>query len=204
VEHSIIVQGNGGVLLSATVANGDIASLTANGEGIKLGDIKVDLKSIAGALAEAFPNGTKPAVAAPPRTQVTERTPPPAKAPGRKATAKKAAKKAASRPAETTVALAESRPLPEGFSADWDQLGGDVAALMSEHGVGKAQVLAWAREAGKAAKATKAAKAPAKKAAPGVNNAIRDWAASKGMKVSDRGRISREVQDAYNAAHNLA
>jgi hypothetical protein len=133
VEHSIIVQGNGGVLLSATVANGDITSLTANGEGIKLGDIKVDLKSIAGALAEAFPNGTKPAVAAPPRTHVAERTPPPAKAPGRKPT-----------------------------------------------------------------------KATAKKAAPGVNNAIRDWAASKGMKVSDRGRISREVQDAYNAAHNLA
>jgi hypothetical protein len=199
VEHSIIVQGNGGVLLSATVANGDITSLTANGEGIKLGDIKVDLKSIAGALAEAFPNGTKPAVAAPPRTQVTERTPPPAKAPGRKATAKKAAKKAASRPAETTVALAESRPLPETFDAAWAQADGDLGTLADEYGVSRGQVASWAKGAGKAVKA-----APAKKAAPGVNNAIRDWAASKGMKVSDRGRISREVQDAYNAAHNLA
>jgi nucleoid-associated protein Lsr2 len=31
--------------------------------------------------------------------------------------------------------------------------------------------------------------------------AIRDWAKTHGLKVSDRGRISAEVQEAYNAAH---
>jgi Lsr2 len=30
---------------------------------------------------------------------------------------------------------------------------------------------------------------------------IRSWAKSHGMKVSDRGRISQEVQDAYQASH---
>jgi hypothetical protein len=31
--------------------------------------------------------------------------------------------------------------------------------------------------------------------------AIRDWARSKGLTVSERGRISAEVQEAYNKAH---
>jgi hypothetical protein len=31
--------------------------------------------------------------------------------------------------------------------------------------------------------------------------AIRDWAKKHGLKVSDRGRISADVEDAYNAAH---
>jgi hypothetical protein len=31
--------------------------------------------------------------------------------------------------------------------------------------------------------------------------AMRDWAKGKGLKVSDRGRISAQVQDAYNKAH---
>ena len=31
--------------------------------------------------------------------------------------------------------------------------------------------------------------------------AMRDWAKGKGLKVSERGRISAEVQDAYNKAH---
>lgn len=31
--------------------------------------------------------------------------------------------------------------------------------------------------------------------------AMRQWAKEQGMKVSDRGRISREVQEAYHAAH---
>ena len=30
--------------------------------------------------------------------------------------------------------------------------------------------------------------------------AIREWARANGHKVSDRGRISQEVQDAYNAS----
>jgi hypothetical protein len=31
--------------------------------------------------------------------------------------------------------------------------------------------------------------------------AIREWAKTHGLKVSDRGRLSAEVQEAYNAAH---
>jgi len=31
--------------------------------------------------------------------------------------------------------------------------------------------------------------------------AMRHWAKENGMKVSDRGRVSREVQEAYYAAH---
>ena len=31
--------------------------------------------------------------------------------------------------------------------------------------------------------------------------AMREWARQHGMKVSDRGRVSQEVQNAYNSAH---
>lgn len=31
--------------------------------------------------------------------------------------------------------------------------------------------------------------------------AMRQWAKEHGMKVSDRGRVSKEVQEAYHAAH---
>ena len=33
------------------------------------------------------------------------------------------------------------------------------------------------------------------------SKAIRDWAKQHGMQVSDRGRVSAEVQKAYNQAH---
>jgi Lsr2 len=35
---------------------------------------------------------------------------------------------------------------------------------------------------------------------PGASE-IRDWARANGMKVSDRGRVSAEVRQAYDAAH---
>ena len=35
----------------------------------------------------------------------------------------------------------------------------------------------------------------------GQTQAIRAWARENGREVSDRGRISQDVQDAYNAAH---
>lgn len=45
-------------------------------------------------------------------------------------------------------------------------------------------------------------------AAPRVNReqmrAIREWAKSQGLQVSDRGRISQEIQDKFNAAHGTA
>lgn len=31
--------------------------------------------------------------------------------------------------------------------------------------------------------------------------AMREWAKSQGMDVSDRGRIAQKIQDAYHAAH---
>lgn len=34
---------------------------------------------------------------------------------------------------------------------------------------------------------------------PGQNRAIRDWAATKGLEVSDRGRIKQEIVERYNA-----
>ncbi|WP_394275204.1 Lsr2 family protein [Luteococcus sp.] len=37
--------------------------------------------------------------------------------------------------------------------------------------------------------------------AGGDNGVIRTWALEKGLPVSPRGRISREIRDAYQAAH---
>jgi hypothetical protein len=34
--------------------------------------------------------------------------------------------------------------------------------------------------------------------------AIREWAKSQGVQVSDRGRISQEIRDKFNAAHGAA
>ena len=50
--------------------------------------------------------------------------------------------------------------------------------------------------------APKKTAAPAKKAAAGANDtaAIREWAKANGHPVSDRGRISAEVKDAYYKA----
>lgn len=36
---------------------------------------------------------------------------------------------------------------------------------------------------------------------PGETKAIRDWARSQGYEVSDRGRVSAEIREAYAAAH---
>jgi hypothetical protein len=53
-----------------------------------------------------------------------------------------------------------------------------------------------ARKVGSSSRRRKAA-APS---GPGASE-IRDWARSNGMKVSDRGRVSAEVRQAYDAAH---
>nr|WP_260165007.1 Lsr2 family protein [Terracoccus luteus] len=44
------------------------------------------------------------------------------------------------------------------------------------------------------------AKSPAAKTDKNQLQVIREWARANGHKVSDRGRISQEVQDAYNAS----
>lgn len=43
--------------------------------------------------------------------------------------------------------------------------------------------------------------APAPKTDHAQLQAMRQWAKDSGMKVSDRGRVSKEVQEAYHAAH---
>jgi hypothetical protein len=56
-------------------------------------------------------------------------------------------------------------------------------------------------DAGRRTAHRRAAK-PARGAAPGADRAaVREWAASQGLKVSERGRISAEVLTKYEAAH---
>lgn len=56
-------------------------------------------------------------------------------------------------------------------------------------------------DAGRRTAHRRAAK-PARGAAPGADRAaVREWAASQGLKVSERGRISAEVLTKYDAAH---
>ena len=56
-------------------------------------------------------------------------------------------------------------------------------------------------DAGRRTAHRRAAK-PARGAAPGADRAaVREWAASQGVKVSERGRLSAEVLTKYEAAH---
>jgi hypothetical protein len=63
-----------------------------------------------------------------------------------------------------------------------------------------ASYVAAARRAGGRRRSSAAASTPARR--PSIdreqNQAIRDWARKRGMKVSDRGRIPAEVLDAYH------
>lgn len=54
-----------------------------------------------------------------------------------------------------------------------------------------------ARPAGRAV----AARSASSRAAKGDLSAVREWARAQGLQVSERGRISAEVQRAYDAAH---
>jgi len=49
--------------------------------------------------------------------------------------------------------------------------------------------------------ATRSGGSSSSRAPKGDLKAIRDWASANGYKVSSRGRIPAEVQNAYNAAH---
>ncbi len=52
------------------------------------------------------------------------------------------------------------------------------------------------------AKTARTRRAPGRPAARRSDlSAIREWAKSQGLDVSDRGRISQDVQDQYDAAH---
>ena len=65
-----------------------------------------------------------------------------------------------------------------------------------------AEFVGSARRAGGRARRA-VASAPARRASVDreQNQAIREWARKQGMTVSDRGRIPREVTDAYHRAH---
>lgn len=56
---------------------------------------------------------------------------------------------------------------------------------------------------GHARKATGGARRGRKAASPSGSNTkdVREWAKGQGMEVSERGRISADVQQAYDAAH---
>jgi len=58
-----------------------------------------------------------------------------------------------------------------------------------------------ARKGDSAPRATSRSNGSASRAPKGDLKAIREWASSNGYKVSSRGRIPAEVQNAYNAAH---
>ena len=64
-----------------------------------------------------------------------------------------------------------------------------------------AKFIEFARPVGKAPSSRRG-----RRAAPSTSNrertqAVRQWAQEAGLTVSERGRISKEVQDAYDAAH---
>ncbi|CAI9404999.1 MULTISPECIES: histone-like nucleoid-structuring protein Lsr2 [Aestuariimicrobium] len=59
-------------------------------------------------------------------------------------------------------------------------------------------VAPWVSHARRKAKAPRA-RGPRR--GSGSTNEVREWARAQGMKVSDRGRVSSEVRDAYERAH---
>lgn len=48
---------------------------------------------------------------------------------------------------------------------------------------------------------TEVTQAPSGRRTGGSTQAVREWAKKTGLKISDRGRIPEDVQEAYNKAH---
>lgn len=75
---------------------------------------------------------------------------------------------------------------------------------LSEKNAGKMRgdLASWVGH-GRRVSGRSSASRPARKAAGGGadSSAVREWARSNGHEVSERGRISAAVMDAYNAAH---
>src|SRR5262245_6435497 len=65
---------------------------------------------------------------------------------------------------------------------------------------GLAEFIASARKVGGRQAARRSGSSRASSSS-GDAAAIREWARSKGMKVSERGRVSADIVEAYNAAH---
>jgi hypothetical protein len=118
----------------------------------------------------------------------------------------------------TTVTLVDD--LDHGNAAQTVEFGVDGATYeidLSDGNAAKlrdalADYITHARRLGRRGRASRAATRPASSAAssrPSVrasvdreqNQAIREWARRQGLTVSDRGRISAEVTEAYHKAH---
>ena len=64
-----------------------------------------------------------------------------------------------------------------------------------------AKKAAAARRGAKAARTTKTAKQQSAPSGRDQTQAVRDWARSNGHEVSERGRIAKSIQEAFDAAH---
>jgi len=76
--------------------------------------------------------------------------------------------------------------------------------LTTEHATELRDALAtWVGHARKVGgrSASAAAKPASRRRASGDAQAIREWAKAQGLEVSERGRISAEVREAYDKAH---
>lgn len=95
-----------------------------------------------------------------------------------------------SSPADETVSFSL-----DGVSYEIDLTSGNAAKLRDDLSmwIGHAE-----RTGGRRATGRSASKGSGRKADLG---AVREWARANGHKVSDRGRISAEVQSAYDKAH---
>jgi hypothetical protein len=94
-------------------------------------------------------------------------------------------------PADTTVSFAF-----EGTAYEID-LNSNNAAKMRD---AFAPYIGSARKAGRGGAPRRAA-AVSRRSSGNRTNDIREWARENGFTVNDRGRLSREVVDAYEAAH---
>ncbi len=94
-------------------------------------------------------------------------------------------------PADTTVSFAF-----DGTAYEID-LNSNNAAQMRD---AFAPYIGSARKAGRSVGARRAA-APSRRSSGNRTHDLRAWARETGFTVNDRGRLSREVVDAYEAAH---
>jgi hypothetical protein len=95
-------------------------------------------------------------------------------------------------PADTTVSFAF-----EGTAYEID-LNSNNAAKMRD---AFAPYIGSARKAGRGGGGARRAAAASRRSSGNRTNDIREWARENGFTVNDRGRLSREVVDAYEAAH---
>ncbi len=65
----------------------------------------------------------------------------------------------------------------------------------------RADVEKWTANARKVSTPGRGRRATVQRKSRSDAHAVREWARSQGMEVPDRGRVSQELRDAYDAAH---